>query len=311
MNAKMLVDGAANVEFCVNLCDVLLSAASPCDVAAVIERARVAAGAARVDRVHVGSYLCPAYFAAVCGDPLDVVLRWCAEHGAAATLVVPVASEGEFAQVEACVEDVLGRSFGISAGFIDELCVNDAGMALHAARAWCGDGGVRLCLGRLFDKAPRDPRYGDAFAAERLVDAGELLGLQCFDDMTERCVAGVEVEPTNEQLRVRADGLAVDVHEPYACVTLGRVCAFASAGKPLEQMFRPGVPCVRQCAGACVRYALRDGVELLRVGKGVYARQTSSVGLADGGAGSLRRVYWAVGEVGALLFGGHAGARAD
>lgn len=292
---KCQVNAGEEAEFCVDLCDVLLGVASPDDLEALLERVRAVAGAAHIDRLYLGSYLCPTYFADVCGDPLDVALRWCAVHGVQATLVVPVVSEGEFERVAARVDDALGRTWGVGAGFLGELSVNDLGMARHAARTWCADGCVGLCLGRVFDKAPRDPRYAEAFAGERVVDADELVGLAGLGAAVHlvRCI---EVEPTNDALCVLGGRAAVAVHEPYACLTLGRVCEFAGVGRPPQQAFRPGGPCSRACVDARVRYALHDGVELLRVGKGVYARHGCVV-RGDLGAGALRKVYWPLDEV--------------
>lgn len=229
----------------------------------LVEGAMQKAGRSSVERLYVGSNFCSQYFLRQPRRVWRESFELCRREGIPATLVVPVFSQKD---LEAGCDriDRLVHAYG---DLIDEITVNDVGMLARCVHRY----GRPVNVGRLFSKAPRDPRYAELLDVRHVVDIPPLI----TEVFRRGEVRGVEVDPTHAALDLAPltalmPQVQVGVHVPYCYLTTGAVCELASLRRPLCEKFRPNAPCSLECARCAVGYALPSGVRLLKQGRTVY-----------------------------------------
>lgn len=206
--------------------------------------------------LYVGSYFCDRYFCTTPESVWEAAFALAQGFPEGAVLVVPTPSQAQLERVK----EVVLRLAEKHAGLLREIVLNDYAMlrwaqeALPSLPRWCG---------RAMSKDFRDPRYPLPSQRIKLLDTAEnsnLMNLQ---------VLGVEADPVNPLSLPQDRNLLVAVHVPLAYVTMGRLCEFGSIGKPLDQKFRPGGSCSRQCTDNWLIYENR-GFSFVKCGRAVY-----------------------------------------
>lgn len=209
------------------------------------------------EAIYLGSYFCDRYYCgiseSVWNDCFDAIGR----HRVAAVLVIPTPSQQRLAAVKEKTEALMER-YG---GQIREVVVNDNGML-----AWFSERypDKALWLGRTMDKELRDPRYslpGTHSKLREQVDAGLCV---------QGNIVGVETDVTHtDEKQGDISGCRLGIHTPFAYLTMGRICEFASIGLPPSEKFQIYRPCRRQCMSNWTWYE-QNTLSFLKHGRAVY-----------------------------------------
>jgi hypothetical protein len=233
-----------NLSYSLNLCDVAGSPTLGNDprtvLNALVEREQQRCGGT-FDRLYVGSYFCERLFLSLDDRFMDAVATFAGDFSLRLTLVLPVFGQ---ATLDRGTERTR-RLLDPACTPFDEVVVNDPATATRLASE-LNPTVTRLSLGRLFAKAPRDPRYPDARREAQ----------RCPLDAEQAAVAKAAWHPALAELDPFApvidatalgDALPLALHLPHALMSTGRVCEAASTGVPARRAFRPGMPCAQQC----------------------------------------------------------------
>lgn len=190
-----------------------------------------------VKRVYIGSSFCSQYFLNFFG--YHEVFNYCREKKIPVTLTVPVLSEKDLKKGKEKINRVCLDGVNI----IDEITVNDIGMLAFLN----GMSTVRLNLGRLFFKDPRDCRVPDYM--------NENLPLTLLTHLSDNYWSrlrfeGIELDPIKWYIDLsllNGSEYYVGLHVPFCYMTTGNICKFASVHYPVEQKFRPNLSCGMEC----------------------------------------------------------------
>ena len=240
----------------------------------------------KIERLYIGSSFCPNFFLH-CGI-YPRIIAYCRESSIKISLSVCV-----FPQSLATIGmRNIQRLLSDGEGVIDELVVNDIGM-LHFVT---NSSKVKIVLGRLFFKDPRDGRF-PKFIARRV--AFSLLSHHRL--LEEWHPFGIEIDPVSDEIDLSSiAGLVehVALNWPFCYMCCGNVCRAASAFKPLDKKFRPSAPCALECletASVHTDRLRKDSRPLFMVGKTVYFSQPSVTVVLPHGC-SLRRLFFPLQE---------------
>lgn len=280
-----------NLSYSLNLCDVAGSptlGTNPHTVlSALVEREQRRCDGT-FDRLYVGSYFCERLFLSLDDRFMDAVATFASDSSLRLTLVLPVFGQATLARGVERTRRLLDSACTP----FDEVVVNDPATATRLT-AELDPTVARLSLGRLFAKAPRDPRYPDARREAQ----------RCPLDAERAAVAKAAWHPVLAELDPFApvidatalgDALPLALHLPHALMSTGRVCEAASTGVPARRAFRPGMPCAQQCLAGVDVCGLDDTpagepVWLTRQGRTVFFENP---GCTVVGA-PVARVVWA------------------
>lgn len=215
----------------------------------LVERSLRAAGRTELRRLYVGSNFCAQYFLQQPSSVWREAFALCRSEGIPATLTVPIFSQGTLAEGKLRICALMAE-YG---RFIDEVTVNDIGMLQWVSRHFA----LPVNAGRLFFKAPRDPRCAELHARTLALGVPPLLSELCSLGR----VRGIEVDPAAARLNLAelcgfSPQTTVGVHMPYSYLSTGSICELASARLPVQQKFRPNQPCQMECARCAVTYRL-------------------------------------------------------
>lgn len=220
----------------------------------------------KIERLYIGSSFCPNFFLH-CGI-YQKIIAYCRESSINISLSVCV-----FPQSLALIGmQTIKRLLSDGDGVIDELVVNDIGMLRFATNSFK----VKIVLGRLFFKDPRDGRFSKFIA--RRVAFSLLSHHRLFEEWHP---FGIEIDPVSDEIDLSSiSGLVTHValNSPFCYMCCGNVCRAASAFKPIDKKFRPSAPCALECLETASIHTDRlrkDSRTLLMVGKTVYFSQPS------------------------------------
>lgn len=275
--------------FCLNLCEVLNNALL-CDgrLEKVIEKVICDNQITEpLERIYSGSSFCSQYFLHLaCWDKL---FKYCREEGWKLTVTLPVFSQKDLNRAKEKIKDILEKGKNIA----DEVTVNDLGMLKYISENY----DIRINLGRLFFKDPRDVRV-------RIYQEGEispnLLSCKSYYMEGNDKVKGIELDPTNRYIdlsRCDLEGIELGVHSPFCYMTTGNICKFASIHKDVEQKFRPNSQCRMECFKIYEHYKEKfqgKSADMIRLGRTVYYYNNGS---RIAGKKIDRKMYFPVLEV--------------
>ena len=251
--------------FCLNLCEVLNNTLL-CDgrleqlINKIVRENQISEP---LERIYGGSSFCSQYFLHLnCWDKLFNI---CREKGWKFTLTLPVFSQKDLERAKKRIDEILENGKGPA----DEITVNDLGMLKYISERY----DIRINLGRLFFKDPRDVRV-------RAYQEGEispnLLSCRSYYIEGNDKVKGIELDPTNRYIDLREcdlEGIDLGVHSPFCYMTTGNICKFASIHKGVEKKFRPNAECHLECSQIYEHYEERfqgKYADLIRYGRTVY-----------------------------------------
>lgn len=245
-----------------NLCDLLLPTISvlplgqaQAEIDRIVSAASAQAGR-EVGLLYVGSYFCDRYFCRLGFEGIARVAAYARGLDLALTLVVPIFGQQTLERGERIVVECVKRLSG-EGGPLDELCVNDYGEAAFAAELLAGHEGLRLCWGRLFAKALRDPRYASFAEGPQRVPYDRA----SIERIKNRFGASLfELDPFAPELSLEDAGGAAPyaLHLPHSYMTTGHVCEFASLARPTSQKFRADCGCLCECLQTLSVYETQD-----------------------------------------------------
>ena len=231
--------------FCLNLCEIFIDGG--------MRRRNLdrllqwfTDGRGGIDRIYLGSSFCSQYFLGFRG--YERLIDRCKQQGIPITLVLPVFSEKDLLAGKEKAERILDCASGV----IDEITVNDVGMLRWVTGHMAG---IRVNLGRLFFKDPRDCRV---LAYYHIPGAPFLLDNLDDDFWKQFDISGIELDAVKETIDlsgISRDALSIGLHVPYCYMTTGNICKFASIHKRIEQKFRPNAACAMECHGIFDTYS--------------------------------------------------------
>lgn len=246
--------------FCLNLCEILSPEGSlPISVPTLLEEFRAEGIKQPIERIYLGSSFCSQYFLHTYF--WTNILNLCKTYSLPVTLTLPIFSEKDLVNGKKKIADILQLD-----SQVDEITVNDAGMALYIKENYPK---LHLNLGRLFFKAARDIRVDGYYRASFAHPCGREMASEFGAD-------GIELDLTHEKVTTtfgESSGniLTVAFHGPFCYQTTGNICKFASIHRELDQKFRPNSPCTAECRHiAECNVKLNQGTVLYRIGRTVY-----------------------------------------
>ena len=240
----------------------------------------------KIERLYIGSSCCPNFFLH-CGI-YPKIIAYCRESNIKISLSVCVFPQSFVKIGMRAIQGLLSDGDGV----IDELLVNDIGMLRFVTN--CSK--VKIVLGRLFFKDPRDGRF-PKFIARRV--AFSLLSYHRL--LEEWHPFGIEIDPVSDEIDLSSiAGLVehVALNSPFCYMCCGNVCRAASAFKPLDKKFRASAPCALECletASVHTDRLRKDSRTLFIIGKTVYFSQPSVKVVLPQGC-SLRRLFFPLQE---------------
>ncbi len=191
----------------------------------------------QVERIYVGSAFCSQYF--LRQTRYDFILNFCQQHNIKVTLTIPVFTEKDLIFGMEKVEKLLDKGEEV----VDEVTVNDIGM-LACLQTKVK---VRINLGRLFFKDPRDCRIPSY--KEKMIEPVLLSNLENDFWRTFRFDL-VELDSTNRVINtsilLKTD-IDIGIHYPFCYMSTGNICKFASIHKDIASKFRPNIACNLEC----------------------------------------------------------------
>ncbi len=237
-------------------------------------------GRQQIERIYIGSYFCDRFFLSLNRPFYECVMAFCREYRLGLTLVVPVFGQSTLKTGRKRLEELL--TIQDEYGFlIDEAVANDPAMAIflkevsgRRAMDTGMDAPLRLSLGRMMAKSPRDPRYSvmEESAQPFALDAANAISL-----VNRFGYELAECDPTTPLVDAAPlkDALPLALHLPHCFMTTGHICHPASTNKPLEQKFRADAPCRQECLSGVQIYEhqSQDGEEALwftRLGRTIF-----------------------------------------
>ena len=241
----------------------------------------------QINRIYAGSSFCPNYFLK-CGVYPNLI-TYCRDNNIKISLSVCVFPQSLIKVGMQTVQRLLSDGEGV----IDELVINDIGMLRFALDKLT----IKIVLGRLFFKDPRDGRFPQSIA--RRVSFA-LLSHHCL--INEWHPFGIELDPVSDEIDLSGlDETSVEhvaLNSPYCYMSYGNVCRAASAFKPIDKKFRPSAHCALECLSTASVHTDRlrkDTRALFMVGKTVYFSQPSVRVVIPQGL-SLRKLYFPLQE---------------
>jgi hypothetical protein len=212
-----------------------------------------AKGEAPFRRVYLGNEFCERLLPA--DEDLRDVLAAAREEGLGTTLLVPPLGDGGIDRLRGILA-IFEREAGAGA----EVAAGDWGTLRMLRRE---NPGLVPVLGRLLDKALRDPRaapiYGQATPAARAVLSGSSASLPAFRRfLLEMGIRRIELDalPQGSGLDLRGSGIAAALHLPFGAVATGRPCLAGSLHLEPADRLRFDLPCGEECRDWTVE--LRD-----------------------------------------------------
>lgn len=238
---------------------------SLCDAMEFFLKERPVIGS-RTEKIYLGSYFCDRYYcstpASVWRDCFDIIRK----HSADAVLVVPTPSQQRLAEVKKRTEELMEQY----SEQIHEIVVNDGAMLEWFSSQFPDQS---IWLGRTMDKELRDPRYFLPGAHKKLleqVDTGFY---------SQANILGVETDMTNLNTQLHSvSAFQLGIHTPFAYLSMGRICEFASIGFPPSEKFQLYRPCRRQCMSYWI-WCEQDTLSFLKHGRAVYTPVTGEIPL--------------------------------
>lgn len=191
----------------------------------------------QIERIYVGSTFCSQYFSQQ--TKYDFVLNFCQQHNIKVTLTLPVFTEKDLVLGKKKVEKLLDKGQEV----VDEVTINDIGMLTYMQSKVK----VRINLGRLFFKDPRDCRIPNY--KEKMVEPVLLSNLE-NDFWRTFHVNLVELDSTNRVINtsilLKSD-IDIGIHYPFCYMSTSNICKFASIHKDIASKFRPNMACNLEC----------------------------------------------------------------
>lgn len=237
-------------------------------------------GCQPIERIYVGSYFCDRFFLSLNRPFYECIMAFCREYSLGLTLVVPVFGQSTLKAGRKRLETLL--TLQDEYGFlIDEAVANDPAMALYLSEVSdqraTGDktsAPLRLSLGRMMAKSPRDPRYSvmEESAQPFALDATNATSL-----VNRFGYELAECDPTTPLVDAAPlrGVLPLALHLPHCFMTTGHICHPASTNRPLEQKFRADAPCHQECLSGVQVYEHRNQDDdrplwLTRLGRTIF-----------------------------------------
>lgn len=274
--------------FCLNLCEIFTDEWIKNDYLGKVYK-HFCQVHGLIKRIYVGSSFCSQYFIKFRG--YKKLLEFCRNQHIAVTLVLPVFSEKNIDSGKQKVSEIISYACGI----VDEITVNDLGTLwwIHS------NYNIRINIGRLFSKDPRDcriPEYCNlGIQPFFLTNIGDAYWGN-FD------ISSVELDPTNRVIDIYSINdmnIEIGLHMPYCYMTTGNICKFASIHRSIEQKFRPNLSCSLECMHISDTYSGHinqtdcDPI-LFRFGRTLYYKVNDLIELST--EKSTRIIYFPIDE---------------
>ena len=143
---------------------------------------------------------------------------------------------------------------------IDEITVNDCGMAAFVRNDAIFGDKVKIRSGRLMHKNPRDIRYPDYERGTTNIFQDEW---EDFD--------GIDTDIVTDKINVNApDGRTFAIYTDFVYMTTGGICDFSGTNKDAFSKFVSNNNCQHDCMNTNIRYRDSEGRTYVRIGKTVF-----------------------------------------
>ncbi len=259
-------DNMENIEYCISLCEVLISAYyKDSTYETVIKQSCDKAGYSDITRIYVGSNFCSQYFCNCKGKVYESILSYCKNRDLKVTLCIPIFSQKDLNKAKNIINELSCYFHSI----IDEITVNDYGMLSYIKSEYSD---MKINLGRLMNKESRDVRYPEYNEGTYTPKFLSLDASNCCNCSLN----SIELDPVMQNIDLTGADIKCAVpaiYIPYCYVTVGQMCEFASIPLPIEKKFRPNSPCNSPCAGTFITYDGKGNTKYAKVGRAVYFKQ--------------------------------------
>lgn len=229
---------------CLNLCDILIKDCK------IVKN--------KYERIYVGSYFCAEFFMHMGIEELGIFIG---SQSSKITLVVPIFSQKNLEAGKEKITHIILKYYDK----IDEITVNDYGMLDYVSNSF----NICINMGRLFMKDYRDPRYEDYF---RSTNSPRIFTEYLDKIISKYKVKGMEFDPTHSKIDFasKPDNMVIAVHTPYAYMTTGKICEYASTNTHIDKKFRPNKSCEVECANTRIHYEITDTMDWIRIGRTIF-----------------------------------------
>ena len=224
----------------------------------------------KINRIYFGSYFCSRFFCNM-NVNIDKLKLFLSARSLKITLVVPVASEGDLAEVKEKIDYYLTELTEI-----DEITINDYGMLEYIKEKYVSKTEKRLAgnSGRLLSKDTRDI---GSYSYNRLNVIPSVLThepVYPFNSFEVDNVAGGIMIPDDIPKE------KVGIHFPFNFLTTGKICKIASIHKLSEKKLRPNDLCDISCLDHYEFYP-EDDKSAIRCGRTIFYDASTAFDIDD------------------------------
>lgn len=249
---------------CVNLCDIFMN-----DQILKIIKEKESMNPYK--RIYIGSYFCAEYFMNLSSHRITKILSELSNNDESIkysiTLVVPIFTQKNFKEAKTLIEKLMNE-FNQN---IDEITINDYGMLKYVHDQFQVEKkfNVKINAGRILSKDYREPRYPDYFNQEWVP---KILNSYAEKIFKQYGVSGLEFDLTHRVLNFKNQEQSFDlaIHTPFAYMTTGKICEYASINSDVKQKFRPNKSCTLECNNCLIQYDVSNERNWFRLGRTIY-----------------------------------------